>query len=135
MIFGITLGTSVSANQTTLYTQVAGDHIGTASGLLRTFGYLGSIASSALISIVFHTSVTDRGLHVIALVMVIVSALGVVIVVADRKLMSRARVERGPSPSSPASTYNGVPSHPPRTEPDGMDRHGSECRPSRTGRR
>ena len=58
--------------------------VGTASGLFRTFGYIGSIASSAIISIVFHTSVTDHGMHVIALIMVAVSALGLVIVVADR---------------------------------------------------
>jgi MFS family permease len=111
MIFGITLGTSISANQTTLYTQVTAGQIGTASGLFRTFGYIGSIASSALISIVFHTSVTDHGLHVIALIMVVVSALGLVIVVADRKLMSQARAGRGPSASNPTPAENGVPSH------------------------
>ena len=101
LVFGITLGTSISANQTTLYTQVTADQIGTASGLFRTFGYIGSIASAALISIVFHTSVTDHGLHVIALIMVVVSALGLVLVLADRKIMSQARVRRGPSASNP----------------------------------
>lgn len=111
LVFGITLGTGISANQTTLYTQVTAGQIGTASGLFRTFGYIGSIASSALISIVFHTSVTDHGLHVIALIMVVVSALGLVIVVADRKLMSQARAGRGPSASNPTPTENGVPSH------------------------
>ena len=33
LIFGVTLGTSVSANQTTMYTEVSADQIGTASGL------------------------------------------------------------------------------------------------------
>ena len=113
LVFGITLGTSISANQTTLYTQVTAQQIGTVSGLFRTFGYIGSIASSALISIVFHTSVTDHGLHVIALIMVAVSALGLVVVVADRKIMSQPRARRGPSASSPA---------PPRSEPDGVGR-------------
>ena len=69
LIFGITMGTTVSGNQTALYTQVTAGRLGTASGLFRTFAYLGSIASSAMISIVFHTSVTDSGLHVIALIL------------------------------------------------------------------
>lgn len=94
LIFGVTLGTSVSANQTTMYTEVSADQIGTASGLLRTFGYIGSIASSALISIFFRQSVNDTGLHTIALVMVILSIVGVIIVVADRKIMAQKRVKR-----------------------------------------
>jgi len=99
LIFGITLGTSISANQTTMYTEVSADQIGTASGLLRTFGYLGSIASSALISIFFHQSVNDNGLHMMALVMVILSVVGVLIVVADRKIMAQERVKRyAPTP-------------------------------------
>ena len=94
LIFGVTLGTSVSANQTTMYTEVSADQIGTASGLMRTFGYIGSIASSALISIFFRQSVSDSGLHTIALVMVILSIVGVIIVVADRKIMAQKRVKR-----------------------------------------
>lgn len=94
LIFGITLGTSVSANQTTMYTEVSADQISTASGLLRTFGYIGSIASSALISIFFRQSVNDNGLHTIAMVMVILSIVGVIIVVADRKIMAQKRVKQ-----------------------------------------
>ncbi len=94
LIFGVTLGTSVSANQTTMYTQVSADQIGTASGLIRTFGYIGSIASSALISIFFRQSVNDNGLHTIALVMVVLSIVGVIIVVADRKIMAQKWVKR-----------------------------------------
>jgi MFS family permease len=99
MVFGITLGTTVSANQTTLYTHVAAGHIGTASGLFRTFGYVGSIASSALISIVFHTSVTDHGLHTIAWVMVAVSAAGLLLVVLDPTVMRQARAEPAVQPA------------------------------------
>jgi nicotinamidase-related amidase/MFS family permease len=94
LVFGITLGTTVSANQTTLYTQVAAGQIGTASGLFRTFGYIGSIASSAIIAIGFHGGVSDAHLHGIALVMVVVSVLGVVVVVADRAVMSQVRAGR-----------------------------------------
>lgn len=111
LVFGITLGTTVSANQTTLYTHVAAGHIGTASGLFRTFGYVGSIASSALISIVFHTSVTDHGLHTIAWVMVAVSVAGLLLVVLDPTVMRQARAEpavqpaeRGPGQAQHATT-------------------------------
>ena len=72
-IFGITMGMCVSANQTTFYTQVTADQIGTASGLFRTFGYFGSIASSALIAIFFNPDVSDQSLHSIAAVMVALS--------------------------------------------------------------
>jgi sugar phosphate permease len=73
--------------------QVDAAQIGTASGLFRTFGYLGSIASSAIISIVFHTSVSDHGLHVIAIIMIIVSAVALVITVADRRLMAQRKAD------------------------------------------
>ncbi|QIK11789.1 MFS transporter [Streptomyces sp. ID38640] len=92
LVFGITLGTTISANQTTLYTQAGAGEIGTAAGLFRTFGFLGSIASSALISVVFHTQVSDQRLHLIALIMVIVSVLGLILVITDRTVMTRARV-------------------------------------------
>jgi hypothetical protein len=54
----------------------------------------GSIASSALISIVFHSRVNDHGLHTIALIMVSVSAPGLIVVLADRNVMAQDRVRR-----------------------------------------
>jgi MFS family permease len=81
LIFGVTLGTFASSNQTALYTQAHAQQIGTAAGLLRT-----SIASSAIISIVFHSSVTDHGLHTIAVIMIAVSVVGLVLALADRSL-------------------------------------------------
>lgn len=89
-IFGITVGTMVSGNQIALYTQVPAEQMGTASGLFRTFGYIGSIASSAVIAIVFHTKVTDNGMHTIAIIMIAVSALALLITVADRQLRTLA---------------------------------------------
>jgi MFS family permease len=91
LIFGITLGTGASGNQTALYTQTAAGQLGTASGLFRTFGYVGSIASSAIISIVFHKSVTDHGLHVIAVIMIGVSAVALLLTVADRRLRTQTQ--------------------------------------------
>jgi len=91
LLFGVATGAGASANQTALYTQVAAGQIGTASGLLRTFGYLGSIASSAIIAITFRTHVSDHGLHVTGTIMVAVSAVALILVVADRHLMSLPR--------------------------------------------
>lgn len=94
LIFGITLGTTLSANQTTLYSQVSSDQIATASGLFRTFGYVGSMASAALIAIAFHAGVSEPGLHGIGWTMVVASAVGLLLVVADRGLLRQIRVER-----------------------------------------
>jgi hypothetical protein len=91
LLFGITLSTNSIGNQTALYTQVAANQIGTAAGLLRSFGYLGSIASSAIISVVFHTRVDDRGLHVIGWVMVAVSATGLLALLTDRSILCQGR--------------------------------------------
>jgi MFS family permease len=102
LVFGITLGTGASANQTALYTQVPGAQIGTASGLFRTFGYIGSIASSAIIAIMFRTSVSDHGLHDIAFIMIAVSAVALIITLADRQLMAQARARQGRQASQPS---------------------------------
>ena len=102
LLFGVATGAGASANQTALYTQVAAGQIGTASGLLRTFGYLGSIASSAIIAITFRTHVSDHGLHVTGTIMVAVSALALILVVADRHLMSPALRSPGGRDQRPA---------------------------------
>jgi predicted MFS family arabinose efflux permease len=96
LVFGITTGTAATANQTTLYGQAAADQIGTASGLLRSFGYLGSIASSAVISVVFRTRADDHGLHTIGWAMAAVSAAGLLLLATDRGILRQAR-GRAPS--------------------------------------
>ena len=58
LLFGVALGTTASGNQIALYTQAPPEQLGVASGLFRTFGYVGSIAASAITGIVFHTSGT-----------------------------------------------------------------------------
>lgn len=83
LVFGVAMGAMASANQTALYTQVSADQIATASGLLRSCGYVGSIASAALISVAFHAGVGDQGLHVIAWVLVGASMLGLIVVATD----------------------------------------------------
>lgn len=97
LIFGVTWGTAVSGSQTALYVQVSAEQIGTASGLFRTFGYVGSIASSAIIGIMFHQKVTDAGMHHIAMMMIVVSIIALVMTIADRQLSAVARVAKATS--------------------------------------
>ena len=86
VIFGIALGAGAAGNQTALYGQASANQVGTAAGLFRTFSYIGSIASSAITGIVFRTSVTDHGLHTIAIILVAVGAVVLVMTLVDRQL-------------------------------------------------
>jgi MFS family permease len=90
VLFGVAVGTTTVANQTALYLQCPEEVLGTASGLLRTFGYIGSIASATITSIVFHTRVTDHGLHEMAFILVGVGAIVLLMVISDRDLPWRA---------------------------------------------
>jgi MFS family permease len=91
VVFGVAVGTTTSGNQTALYAQAPPDQLGTASGLFRTFGYIGSIASSTITGIVFRSSVTDHGLHTIAMILIGVSAVVLVMTIADRRLKPDSR--------------------------------------------
>lgn len=84
-LFGAANGFNNVAVQTALYLQVPAEQIGTASGLLRTFAYIGAIFSSSLIALTFGERVTDAGLHLQG---GIVAALGAVLVLLsfDRQL-------------------------------------------------
>jgi MFS family permease len=109
LLFGVTLGTGASANQTALYAQVPAEQIGTASGLFRTWGYIGSIASSAIIAVTFRGGVSDHGLHVTAVIMVAVSVVALLFTVADRHLMRQSRAGR----QSEAAPRQGQPAREP----------------------
>jgi MFS family permease len=91
VLFGVALGTGASGNQIALYTQAPPEQLGVAAGLFRTFGYVGSIASSAITGIVFRNTVSDSGVHRIALVMIGVSIVAVALSILDRKLRSPGR--------------------------------------------
>lgn len=89
LTFGITLGTFAPANQTALYLQADPTQIGSAAGLMRTSGYIGSIASSAIIGVAFQNAATDASLHSIAAIMVGVSVVGLLLTLLDRRLGRR----------------------------------------------
>jgi MFS family permease len=101
LVFGVTLGTYAPGNQTALYTQIDAHTIGTAAGLLRTFGYMGSIGSAAILSVVFHNHVSDHGLHTIAAIMIGASIIVLLFTLADRSLRkpidSKAPTNRPPA--------------------------------------
>jgi MFS family permease len=97
LVFGVALGAAASGNQIALYTQAPPEQLGVASGLFRTFTYVGSIASSAIIGVVFHTSVSDGGVHLIAVIMIGVSIAAVALSVFDRTLHNPGRPIRQPS--------------------------------------
>jgi MFS family permease len=86
LVFGLVTGFASAGNQTALYSQAPAEQLGTAAGLLRTFGYVGSIASSAITGLVFRVSVSDSGVHLIAWIMIGVSLALVLISVLDRTL-------------------------------------------------
>ncbi|WP_194897626.1 MFS transporter [Catenulispora pinisilvae] len=94
-VFGLTSGAGTVANQTVLYREAPAATVGTASGLLRTFGYLGSIASAAITGVAFHTHVADPGLHHIAWILVLIAAIVLAMTALDRQL---ARSDRSQEP-------------------------------------
>ncbi|MCE0764153.1 MFS transporter [Pseudonocardia kujensis] len=85
-LFGASTGFGVAGYQTALYTNAPPEQLGVASGLLRTFGYVGSIASSAITGMVFHHQVSDHGIHLIAWIMIGISLGLTLLTLTDRTL-------------------------------------------------
>ncbi len=73
-------------NQAALYREAPAEKVGTASGLLRTFGYVGSIASATITGVVFHAGVDDAGLRHISLILIGIGAVVLLITVLDQHL-------------------------------------------------
>ena len=86
LLFGLTNGLASFANQAALYVQSPADEIAVASGLYRTFSYIGAIFSSSLIGITFGTAATDAGLHALAWVLIGIGAIVILLVVLDRRV-------------------------------------------------
>lgn len=105
LVFGLAIGFSTAGNQTSLTQHAPAEQMGTASGLLRTFGYVGSIGASAVTGLVFHHNVTDHGVHQIGWIMTAASLLLVALTLADRSLRSARRGQ----PDSSDTTDNPAP--------------------------
>jgi MFS family permease len=89
--FGLVSGLSNVSNQTVLYKEAPAASVGTASGLLRTFGYVGSIAASTITGIAFHTRVDDSGLHHVSLILLGIAIVVLLVTVFDRHLADSHR--------------------------------------------
>ncbi|MFE7283623.1 MFS transporter [Streptomyces noursei] len=87
LVFGVTTATTTVGNQTALYKAAPAHQIGTAAGLFRTFGYLGTITSSVLGAIVFRDGASDHGLHRLGIVLVAAGLAALTLTVLDRDLM------------------------------------------------
>jgi predicted MFS family arabinose efflux permease len=94
-LFGVTTGATGVATQTALYVQTPAETLGTASGLLRTAGYLGSIASATITGIAFRSQVSDAGLHTLAIVLLGIGVVVLLLTVFDRTVVSPGRDEPG----------------------------------------
>ncbi|MFE3598768.1 MFS transporter [Streptomyces sp. NPDC059142] len=107
LVFGVTSATTTVGNQTALYLAAPPDRIGTASGLFRTFGYLGSIVSAVIGGIVFRDGVTDHGLHVLGMVLVAAGLAVLLLTLLDRRLMGRGTPH--PTGAEPHHPHQGAP--------------------------
>jgi MFS family permease len=88
VVFGVQNGLNIVTNQTAMYAQAAADSTGTAAGMLRTFMYVGAIASASLISLSFGHAATDASLHRLAAILTIAAAALFAATLADRELAS-----------------------------------------------
>ena len=85
-LFGLTSGSSNVTNQTALYREAPPETVGTAAGLLRTFGYVGSIAASTITGVAFRTHVDDGALHHVSLILIGIGVVVLLMTVLDREL-------------------------------------------------
>lgn len=90
VFFGAPQGMFSTATQAAIYTQAPAEEIGTAAGLQRTAQYVGAIAATSLLALMFGQHATDHGLHSLAWVMGGLSAILFVSTVFDRTLGSRS---------------------------------------------
>jgi len=86
VVFGAQNGLNIVTNQAAMYAQAPANSTGTAAGMLRTFMYLGAIASASLISLSFGHAATDAGLHRLAVILTAAAAALLAATLAGRKL-------------------------------------------------
>jgi MFS family permease len=90
-LFGIPQGLFSTATQAAIYIQAPADAIGTAAGFQRTAGYIGAIAATSLLALMYGQRATDHGFHSLAVVLGVLSASLLVVTIFDRTL-PRGRV-------------------------------------------
>ena len=105
LVAGLPLGLIGLANQTAVYAQADPARTGSSAGLLRTSLYLGAIVATPTIGLAFPRQADTPGLHVLAVVMLGLTALLVVLTVLDRSL---GRIGRAPDTPAGAGTARSV---------------------------
>ncbi|WP_249715080.1 MFS transporter [Rhizomonospora bruguierae] len=101
VVFGIPQGLNSLANQNAVYHQAHPERLGSSSGLLRTFTYLGAITASAATAAFFGRTADTPGLHHLGVFLVAAAALFLILTITDRSL---ARVGRPDGDGGPAPT-------------------------------
>lgn len=86
LIAGIPQGLNSLALQNAVYQQADPDNVGASAGLLRTFGYLGAIVSSAAQGGFYGRSADTSGMHHLAVFLVIAGAAFLLVNMLDRSL-------------------------------------------------
>ncbi|ALG83477.1 MFS transporter [Gordonia phthalatica] len=90
VLIGLASGLNSFANQAALFMQSPAEQMGVASGLYRTFAYLGAIASASLIGGAFGDHATDAGFHVVGWATVAIGVCIAALTVTDRALPRHA---------------------------------------------
>nr|BFE58020.1 MFS transporter [Dactylosporangium thailandense] len=86
VIFGIPQGANSLGLQNAVYFQADPERIGSSAGLLRTFGYLGSMVASAATAASFGRHASTGGMHHLAWIMLGAAVLFLLVTVFDRSL-------------------------------------------------
>ncbi|MFI5958426.1 MFS transporter [Cryptosporangium sp. NPDC051539] len=86
LLFGIPQGLNSLALQNAVYRQANPDDIGASAGLLRTFGYLGAITSSAALGTFYGRRADTTGMHHLAMFLVVAAIAFLLVNVLDRSL-------------------------------------------------
>ncbi|QKJ88714.1 MFS transporter [Paramixta manurensis] len=84
--FAAPQGMFSTATQAAVYLQAPAQEMGTAAGLQRTAQYIGAIAATSLLGLVYGQHATDHGLHTLAWVMATLSVLLFIATLFDRTL-------------------------------------------------
>jgi MFS family permease len=97
LVFGVPQGLNSLALQNSVYRQADPDTIGASAGLLRTFGYVGAIISSAAQGAFYGDAADTSGMHHLAYLLVGVGTVFLLITVFDRSL-ARSTTATDPQP-------------------------------------
>lgn len=101
VVVGIPQGLNNLALQNSVYYQAEPERMGSSSGLLRTFGYLGAIVASAANGAFLSQRADTSGLHHLTWFLLAIAVLFLGVTVADRRL-----AQVGARPQPPAVTDN-----------------------------